>query len=194
MTGLPVFGNPVTEQIKLLVGNMENMLPMLLVAGVAAICDLRTGKIPNYLILTGLISGLAFTFITRGADGLLMGLAGFCAGFLLILPGYLFRFTGAGDLKLLATLGIYSDPATILGVFAISVIAGALFILLKLVWRALHIVFFLSSHRASIVQALLMTGRFDLLFSGGSAILKQRLPMAPFYALGCSLFIFAQLL
>jgi hypothetical protein len=39
-----------------------------------------------------------------------------------------------------------------------------------------------------------MTGRFDLLFSGGGAILKQRLPMAPFYALGCTLFIFGQLI
>jgi hypothetical protein len=39
-----------------------------------------------------------------------------------------------------------------------------------------------------------MTGRFDLLFSGAGAILRQRLPMAPFYALGCTLFMLGQLL
>jgi prepilin peptidase CpaA len=174
--------------------DMENTLPMLLVAGVAAIFDLRTGKIPNQLLVASLLFGLAFTFINKGADGLLMSLAGFSLGFLLILPGYLLRFTGAGDLKLLATLGIYGGPATILGVFAIAVIAGAIFILLKILWKALGRVIFLYSRQALIVKALLMTGRFDLLFSGGGAILKQRLPMAPFYALGCTLFIFGQLI
>jgi prepilin peptidase CpaA len=123
-----------------------------------------------------------------------MGLAGFSAGFLLMLPGYLLRFTGAGDLKLLATLGFYGGPVTILGVFALSVITGALFVLFKILWKALGRVIFLSSQQAMIVRALLMTGRFDLLFSGAGAILRQRLPMAPFYALGCTLFIFAQLL
>ncbi|MCU7923748.1 MAG: A24 family peptidase [Candidatus Thiodiazotropha sp. (ex Dulcina madagascariensis)] len=139
------------------VGDMENTLPMLLVAGVASVCDLRTGKIPNPLILASLLFGLGITFLNRGTDGLLMSLAGFVTGFLLLLPGYLLRFTGAGDLKLLATLGVYGGPGIILGVFTISVIAGAIFIL-------------------------------------GSAVLKQRLPMAPFYALGCTLFILIQLI
>jgi prepilin peptidase CpaA len=111
-----------------------------------------------------------------------------------MLPGYLLRFTGAGDLKLIATLGIFGGPATILGVFALSAITGALFILFKMLWKALGRVFFLSSQQAMIVRALLMTGRFDLLFSGAGAILRQRLPMAPFYALGCTLFMLGQLL
>jgi prepilin peptidase CpaA len=172
---------------------MENTHPMLLVAIIAAIYDLRTGRIPNQLIVASLIFGLAFVFINNGAEGLLMGLAGFGAGFLLMLPGYLLRFTGAGDLKLLATLGIFGGPAGILGVFALSAITGALFVLIKILWKALGRVFFLSSQQAMIVRALLMTGRFDLLFSGAGAILRQRLPMAPFYALGCTLFMLGQL-
>jgi prepilin peptidase CpaA len=173
---------------------MENMLPMLFVAGIAASFDLRTGKIPNALVLGCLISGLVFTLIYRGADGLLMSLAGFGTGLLLTLPGYLLRFTGAGDLKLLATLGIYGGPAVILGVFAISVIAGALFVLLKILLKVLGRIITLSSQQLMTIQALLMTGRFNLLFSEGGTILKQRLPMAPFYALGCTLVILAQLI
>jgi prepilin peptidase CpaA len=176
----------------LLVSNMENTFLMLLVASVAAFFDLRTDKIPNQLIVASLILGLVFIFITKGTEGLLMSLAGFSAGFLLILPGYLLRFTGAGDLKLMATLGIYGGPATILGVFVLSVITGALFILFKILRRALGRVLFLASQQAMIMRALLMTGRFDLLFSGAGAILRQRLPMAPFYALGCTLFILGQ--
>jgi prepilin peptidase CpaA len=171
---------------------MENTHAMLLVAIVAAIFDLRIGKIPNQLILASLLFGLAFTSIDSGTDGLLMSLAGFSAGFLVMLPGYLLRFTGAGDLKLLATLGIYGGPVTILSVVAIAVIIGAIFVLSKILLKALRRIIFLSSQQAMIVRALLMTGRFDLLFSGGGAILKQRLPMAPFYALGCTLFILVQ--
>ncbi|MCU7917857.1 MAG: A24 family peptidase [Candidatus Thiodiazotropha sp. (ex Epidulcina cf. delphinae)] len=194
MTGLSVLDNPVWGQIMLRVGDMENTLPMLLVAGVASVCDLRTGKIPNPLILASLLFGLGITFLNRGTDGLLMSLAGFVTGFLLLLPGYLLRFTGAGDLKLLATLGVYGGPGIILGVFIISVIAGAIFILMKIVWRTLDRQNILSWRQTSIVPTLLMTGQFDVLFSKGSAVLKQRLPMAPFYALGCTLFILIQLI
>jgi prepilin peptidase CpaA len=171
---------------------MENTLPMLLIAVIAAIYDLRTGKIPNQLILASLILGLAFTYAYKGGDGLIMSIAGFSTGLLLILPGYLLRLTGAGDLKLLPTLGIYGEPVTILVIFAISVITGVLFILFKILRKALRRIIFLYSQQAFIVRALLVSGRFDLLFSGAGAILKQRLPMAPFFAWGCTLFILGQ--
>ena len=165
---------------------------MLLLVGIAAIYDLRTGKIPNPLILTSLLFGIGFTFINSGADRLLMGFAGFGTGFLLLLPGYLLRFTGAGDLKLMAVLGIYGGPVTILWVFALSVVTGALFILLKFLWRAVDRIIFLSSLRSPVIQTLLMTGCFDVRFSGEGAFLKKRLPMAPFYAMGCILFLLIQ--
>jgi prepilin peptidase CpaA len=173
---------------------MENMLPMLLIAAIAAIYDLRTGKIPNQFLVASLLIGLAYAFINKGSEGLVMSLAGVSAGFLLILPGYLFRFTSASDMKLLATLGIFGGPTVILGVFVISAITGALFILFKILRKALGRIIFLSSQQAMIMRALLMTRRFDLLFSGTGEILRQRLPMALFYALGCTLFILGQLL
>ncbi len=171
---------------------MENILPMLLLAGIAMICDLRTGKIPNHLLLVSLLFGLGYTIVINGTSGLLVGLSGFATGFLLLLPGYLLRFTGAGDLKLMAVLGIFGGPVTILWVFALSVIAGALSILLKILWRAVDRIIFLSSLKAPIIQALLMSGRFDVLFFGSGAVLKQRLPMAPFYAMGCLLCLLIQ--
>jgi prepilin peptidase CpaA len=178
-----------------LVGDMQNTLPMLLLVSIAAICDVRTGKIPNLLILSSVILGLCFTFLNGGIDGLLIGIAGFGVGFLLVMPGYLLRFTGAGDLKLLASLGILSGPGAILAIFALSVFAGALFILSKLLGRFLYKqgIFFWRS--LSIRSSLPNTaGLFNERLSTRGSILKQRLPMAPFYALGCALFILLQLM
>jgi prepilin peptidase CpaA len=172
---------------------MENTLPMLLLAGIAAICDVRTGKIPNLLILSSVVLGLCFSSLNEGINGLLISLAGFWVGFLLVLPGYLLRFTGGGDLKLLASLGILSGPSAILVIFALSIITGALFILLKLLWRALYREGLFSWRHLPILHSLLITGQFNTLFSGSASVLKQRLPMAPFYALGCTLFILLQL-
>jgi prepilin peptidase CpaA len=129
---------------------------MLLLVAIAAACDLLTGKIPNPLLLAGLVFGLCFTLLSRGPDDLLISLAGFGTGFVLMLPGYFLHYTGAGDLKLLATLGVYSDPGTILAIFATSVLAGALFILLKILWRVLSRLVFFSRHDAVMPSAQLI--------------------------------------
>jgi prepilin peptidase CpaA len=173
---------------------MDNTIPLLLLVAVAAICDLRTGKIPNPLILAGLVFGLCFTLLTRCADDLLMSLAGFGVGFILVLPGYLLRYTGAGDLKLLATLGVYSGPGTILAIFATSVIAGALFVLLKIAWRVLGRGVLFSRQTAVIPQAQLIPLQSDQRPSRQRPLLKERLPMAPLYALGCTVVLLFQLI
>jgi prepilin peptidase CpaA len=167
---------------------------MLLLVAVAAIYDLRTGKIPNPLLLAGLVFGLCFSLLSRGADGLLMSLAGFGVGFVLVLPGYLLRYTGAGDLKLLATLGVYSGPGAILAIFATSVVAGALFVLLKIAWSVLGRGTLFSRQAEVMPPAQLIPLQSGHRPSGLRPILKQRLPMAPFYALGCTLALLLQLI
>ncbi len=173
-----------------LVGKMGNMLPMLLLVAVAAGYDLHAGRIPNALLVASLPWGLGLAFASAGTAGLLMGLAGFVTGFLLILPGYLLRFTGAGDLKLLATLGLFCGPGAILSIFALSAVAGAVFIALRFVWRTG--VSEGVGHTLGFAQTLLLSGQFRVLFSGVGLALKHRLPMAPFYALGSVLFFIMQ--
>jgi prepilin peptidase CpaA len=158
---------------------------MLLFVGMAAFCDLHSRKIPNPLILAGVTFGLGFAFLNKGTEGLLMALAGFGLGFILMMPGYLLRFSGAGDVKLMATLGIFSGPGVILMIFAASLVAGALFILLKIVWRTVNGTDLLFQRYRMMLQTLLLTGQFIYLASEQESVLKQRLPMAPFYALGC---------
>jgi prepilin peptidase CpaA len=164
---------------------METLVPMLVLTVAAAVSDLRSGKIPNPLILCGLSFGIGLSLLSPASPGPLMSLAGFATGLLLLLPGYLLHFTGAGDLKLLATLGIFGGPGILLQVFVASAIGGALFYLL---WNAKRLI--LNPRRlllryAFMVQTLLVTGQPIHLPCDAPPGPKQRLPMAPFYALGC---------
>jgi prepilin peptidase CpaA len=174
-------------------GNMGSTLLMLLLVAVAAICDLCSRKIPNSLIIAGLVIGLGVAYLDSGTDGLVMSLAGFGVGFILVLPGFLLRFTGAGDLKLLATLGIYSGPVTILMIFAASVVIGAVFILSNILWRVLARRDFFCWQYTALPQAEQIPTCTEHRLSERHSMLKQRLPMAPFYALGCSSIFIIQL-
>jgi prepilin peptidase CpaA len=165
--------------------NLEISLALLALVSAAAISDLRTRKIPNRLLLTGLLIGLVLSLMTRGIEGLVSSLAGFGLGFILLLPGYLLRFTGAGDVKLLATLGVFTGPGMLLHIFLASILTGALFVLLQALWKAIiNNSSFLQRYQ-TMLQTLLTTGQFNQVPSGQDSVLKQRLPMAPFYALGC---------
>ena len=170
--------------------DMETTLALLLIAGVAAISDIRSHKIPNQLILIGLITGLGLSALINGIDGLLASTAGFFLGFSLLLPGYLLRFTGAGDLKLLATLGVFSGPIMLLKIFAASVLTGALFVLLLVLWGLVKKTNSTSFRRyKEMLKILLATGQLVYLHPETDAavikpVLSRRIPMAPMFAAG----------
>jgi prepilin peptidase CpaA len=93
-----------------------------LVALLAIACasDLRTRRIPNWLVLLTAISGTLLAVVTKPwTVGLIHAGAGMATGLALWLPFYLFRMLGAGDVKLFAA------AATFLG--ARSAVEGALY-------------------------------------------------------------------
>ena len=59
----------------------------------AAWSDVRTGKLPNWLTVSGLGAALVFQLATNLGGGLLTAIAGFAAGFSLLLVLWL---TGGG--------------------------------------------------------------------------------------------------
>ena len=75
------------------------------IAVVAAIVDMRTGKIPNMLTVIGMTAGLVGGAIFGGLQGAMMAIVGGLAA--AIVPLLLFRAgaMGGGDVKLLAALG-----------------------------------------------------------------------------------------
>jgi prepilin peptidase CpaA len=91
--------------------------------------DLRFYRIPNYLIVSGWLMGLAFRLSAGGVSGLWDGLFCIAAGIVLLFPVYLLNGMGAGDVKLLSVIcGIYGLAfwARTTVVFAVLSAAGSL--------------------------------------------------------------------
>lgn len=104
----------------------------------AAWSDCRTGRIPNALVFGGTFLGLAYNTavppLPGGALPALIGaIAGMACGLVLMLPFYLLRAMGAGDVKLMGMCGAFLGiPATFWAVLA-TFLAGGLMSLAYLI-------------------------------------------------------------
>ncbi|MCD4755526.1 MAG: prepilin peptidase [Deltaproteobacteria bacterium] len=106
--------------------NIPNLFVIILVV-IAAIIDVRTRKIPNYLTLSGWGIGLMYHVITGGLDGLIFSSAGLILGFGLLFLFYLVGGAGAADVKLMAAIGAFLGWEEVLRAFVFSSIMGLLF-------------------------------------------------------------------
>lgn len=109
---------------------------LLLAAGI----DLRHRRIPNRLVVAGLLCALTLALlparIVPHGIGLGAALGGLGVGVALTLPLYLVRGMAAGDVKLMAMTGAYLGPSGALHAVLWSFIAGGLLALVYvLAWR-----------------------------------------------------------
>lgn len=94
---------------------------------VASWTDLRSRRIPNALTIPALVAALCVHGALGAGQGLLLSACGALAAGALLLPGYLFRFTGAGDVKLLMAVGAWlSFPLALLAGIASLLFGGVL--------------------------------------------------------------------
>ena len=105
---------------------LSNGAFVVLVAGVAAatVIDLRTRRIPNEL--TAAMTGVGIALAATGVSGVPVAGAflGFAIGLALMLPGYAFGATGAGDVKLMAAVGAIVGPGLVVVAFLCTALAG----------------------------------------------------------------------
>ncbi len=119
---------------------LESMLLWLVLQ--AAVTDLALRRIPNVLVLSGLLIALLLHAMTGPAGALLTTwLAGLATGFCLFLPLYALRGMAAGDVKLMAMAGAFAGPAAALQIAMLAcLIGGAMALAITLVngrWRIL---------------------------------------------------------
>lgn len=81
---------------------------------VGVVFDLRTRKYPNKIFIASTLIGLIACVVFSGWQGLLVGILGFLAGILILLPLTLLKMVGAGDMKLLAAFGLVTGPEAVL--------------------------------------------------------------------------------
>jgi len=107
-----------------------------ILVAIAAIFDIRYRRIPNWLVLAGIIVGLAWNVYSSGWSGLLRASEGLGLGFALYFPLYLIRARGAGDVKLLAAVGAIAGPLNCFWIFLLTAILGGVIALLLLIFRS----------------------------------------------------------
>ena len=111
----------------------SNPLVLVLLAagvGMAAFIDLRTRRVPN--VLTGALAATGIACAAGGFSGLTVqaSLVGLALGLVLMLPGYVFGATGAGDVKLLAAAGAVLGPTHIGMAFLYTALVGGILALI----------------------------------------------------------------
>jgi len=108
----------------------ESMVPedfvLFLLLGIAVITDLKSRKIPNWLILTGLIASFGYHAYTGGTDGILFALKGFAVGMVLLIIPFIMGGMGAGDVKLLGVVGAFKGSLFVFYSFLLMAIWGGL--------------------------------------------------------------------
>lgn len=89
---------------------LDLLLVILVVS--AAVTDLAIRKIPNLFLLLAWCAALGLRLCDAApASGIGTALGGALVGFALFLPLYVMRGMAAGDVKLMATVGLFLGPA-----------------------------------------------------------------------------------
>ncbi len=102
----------------------------------AAWYDWKSWRIPNQLLLPSAAAALMFACFALDGIGFQASLAGGLCGLGIFLPLYLLNSMGAGDVKLLATLGLYAGPLLTLDIALLSALTGGVWALTVLLARS----------------------------------------------------------
>lgn len=91
---------------------------------VAAWHDIKSHRIPNLLVLAGVLLGFFLRARMDGWSGAANGGQGLALGLAVLLPFYAMRALGAGDVKLMAMVGVFLGPWGVLGALLATFLAG----------------------------------------------------------------------
>ena len=107
--------------------------------------DIKSRLIPNKIVFSGSLIALALhTLINPGSGlfnepfgglGILIAIAGFAIGLIIMLPFHALHVMGAGDVKLMAMIGAFLGPLAIVKVALFSMVAGGLLALIVALWK-----------------------------------------------------------
>jgi prepilin peptidase CpaA len=151
--------------------------PTVAVLVVATFTDVRSRRIPNWLVLPFLALGILVSACLHGWHGTLGSLEG--AGLGLLLYGILFWMggMGAGDVKLCAAIGAWIGPGQLLISLIFTGLVGGAMALIWALWGGFLKELFL--HAGDLVFRSKERGEVTL-----SNPLRRKMPYAPAIAVG----------
>ena len=102
---------------------------------IAAVNDIRFHKIPNWLTFTAIVAGIVYHTAMKGFSGFLFSATGVGVGIAVLIIPYVFRGTGAGDVKLMGSVGGFLGPKGVFLAFLFTSLVGGIYAIVLL---ALH--------------------------------------------------------
>ena len=102
---------------------------------VGGVWDIRYRRIPNWLVGSGLLLGIALNAFLFEWMGLKLSLLGVGLAFIIYFPLYLLRGMGAGDVKLMMAVGALAGWRIWLVIFIITGILGGVIAIVFLLFR-----------------------------------------------------------
>jgi prepilin peptidase CpaA len=102
---------------------------------VAAIVDVLSNKIPNWLTFPSTVLGLLINSYLEGVHGLASSIFGLGTGFLLLFVIYLLGGMGAGDVKLLSAIGALLGPKLVIYTFIWMALSGGLLAIALVIYK-----------------------------------------------------------
>ena len=103
---------------------------------IACVTDIRSGRIPNWLICSAVVAAMVYHFGAEGLTGLMPWVEGLTLGIVFLLPFYMAGGMGAGDVKLMGAVGALLGPKGVFIAFLGSGIAGGVYALVLLAARS----------------------------------------------------------
>ena len=98
--------------------------PTLIVVAIATVTDLRSRRIPNWLVLPFLVLGMAALSYRQGWHGLAQSVEGILLGGLLMGALAALGGMGMGDVKLCAAVGAWIGPSQLLIALVVMALVG----------------------------------------------------------------------
>ncbi|MBA3037342.1 MAG: prepilin peptidase [Desulfobacterium sp.] len=105
---------------------------LIIVLIIAAVWDLFFHKIPNWLTFPAAAVSVIYHTGLNGWSAFFFSLEGICLGVAILLPFYLLGGMGAGDVKLLGTVGGFVGPLGVLFAFLFTALAGGIYAIIVL--------------------------------------------------------------
>lgn len=118
--------------------NLPIQISLIIILILCSIQDLLYFRIPNYLTFTAILAFFIFHSVCNGLNGMLFSFSGLATGILLLLPLYLLKMMGAGDVKLMGSIGSALGFSGAVKSFLFSAIAGGIYAVIILALNHAH--------------------------------------------------------
>lgn len=108
---------------------MVILIAAIAICSIAAVTDIRTKRIPNWLTYSAMLLGVGYYSLLNGMEGFFFGAGGLVLGLSFLMISYLAGGTGAGDVKLMGAVGTLLGPNGVFTAFIFTALIGGLYAL-----------------------------------------------------------------